>query len=144
MSIPPIARAYLPSERKITKINRYCLIPFAVLRLGQRHVRMRRTLWNASGEFEFLSVDARRALAHDRRRQGLERERDFALGIVHDDRFTNVAAFAQFRVERNLPEQRDTELLGETRAAARSEDLVALRVVAGEPTHVLDDATHAE
>src|SRR5579863_2429566 len=45
-------------------------------------------------EFELLSIDPCRALAHDGRRQRLEGECDLALWIVDDDRFTDVAALA--------------------------------------------------
>src|SRR5665213_440473 len=96
------------------------------------------------GQFQFLSINTCRALAYNGGRQRFEGQGHFAFGIMYDNRLAHVATFAQFCVEGNLPEQRDSKFLRQSCAASGAEDLVALVVVSSEPTHVLDDAAHAE
>jgi hypothetical protein len=67
-----------------------------------------------------------------------------AIGFGEHDRVPRVTACPQRGDERDLAEQRYLEALGEVVAAAGTEQLVALAVVAGEPAHVLDDALDAE
>ena len=73
-----------------------------------------------------------------------ERDRGRIVGLRHDDRLTRVATRAQLGHERHLTEQRHLEVVGQLLAAALTEQLVALTVVAVEPRHVLDHADDAE
>src|SRR5690606_9796684 len=60
--------------------------------------------------------------------------------IRDDDRITAIAALADRRLKRDLPEQRNVMLLSRARPATVTEDLAALAAVgADEEAHVLDD-----
>src|SRR5205085_8774154 len=96
------------------------------------------------GDAELGVVDPARREAGDARRQVAEGERRLRIRVGDGDRDADIAAFAQGGHEWDLAQQRDVELIGEELSASRAEYLVALAVVAGEPTHVLDDAAHRE
>ena len=55
-----------------------------------------------------------------------------------------IAALAQRRDQGDLPQQRHAQLRGELLAPARPKELVAVPVIAGEPAHVLDHASHGQ
>ena len=55
-------------------------------------------------------------------------------------RRADVGALAQLGNQRDLGQEGDLELVGQLLAPSGAEQLVALAVIAGEPTHVLDDA----
>ena len=79
-----------------------------------------------------------------RARQRVERRRGLAVGVGHPHRHAGVGALADGGDERDLPEQRHVEVVGERLAPAGAEELVARAVVAGEPRHVLDHAAHRQ
>src|SRR5581483_11919726 len=66
----------------------------------------------SSTEREFRPVDAARAPADEFLGQRLEGAGSLAVGLGHGDRQADVAALAQVGHQRDLPEQRDLELVG--------------------------------
>ena len=100
-----------------------------------------------AGDLDGLGRDARRRNVlegvHGPRRDVAQRLRRWMFRVAHDDRNAGVAAGAHCFLDRDLTEQRDTELGRELLAATTAEDVVAMAAIGtDEARHVVDDAEH--
>src|SRR5437588_9663338 len=103
-----------------------------------------RRLAVGSPNCKFWAEDPAGSLGDDGVGQFAKRARGFAARIGDGDPPADVPALPKGWNERDPSQQRNTQCLSQALASSLTEQVVATTVVAGEPTHVFDDASQGQ